>query len=195
MTKNSVKNSNESLVTLFCDYFPLTVFFICYKFIKVSQPLIFATVALMIATAIAITLSYIITKKIAKMALFSGLILAVFGSATVIFQNDIFIKMKPTMINSLLALILFYCYYFKKPVLQNLLGAKIEISQSAWMTLTLRWACFFVILALINEVIWRNFATDFWVQFKVFGMLPISLLFTISQVPFMMREVEKFSAR
>lgn len=145
----------------------------------------------MIATLIALIVGYILTKRIAKVALFSGVILSLFGTATIILHNEIFIKMKPTVINMLFGLILFYCYFAKKLWMRNLLGTKLKISEQAWLSLSVRWGCFFILLACLNEVIWRNFSTDFWVQFKVFGMMPISLLFTISQVPFVMREIEK----
>ena len=195
MTKKSSKNHRESWANFLCDYFPLAVFFIFYKLVPSSNPLITATIALMITTLIALVVSYILTKKIAKVALFSGLVLAVFGAATIILQNDVFIKMKPTVINLLFAAILFYCYFAKKLWLANLLGAKVQMAKQAWLSLSLRWGGFFVFLACVNEVIWRNFSTDFWVQFKVFGMMPISLIFTISQVPFMMREMKKFEEK
>ncbi|MDX2083603.1 MAG: septation protein A [Rickettsiales bacterium] len=188
---NPVKNSHESWSSFFCDYFPLITFFIFYKFIKAGNPLIIATIALMVATLIALIISYILTKKIAKMALFSGLVLGIFGCATIILQNEIFIKIKPTVINLIFALILFYCYFAKKLWLANLFGGKIKMLDKAWLTLSWRWAVFFVFLAILNELIWRNFSTDFWVQFKVFGMTPISLIFTISQIPFMMNESKK----
>ena len=195
MTKKSSKNHRESWANFLCDYVPLAVFFIFYKLVPSSNPLITATIALMITTLIALVVSYILTKKIAKVALFSGLVLAVFGAATIILQNDVFIKMKPTVINLLFAAILFYCYFAKKLWLANLLGAKVQMAKQAWLSLSLRWGGFFVFLACVNEVIWRNFPTDFWVQFKVFGMMPISLIFTISQVPFMMREMKKFEEK
>ena len=195
MTKKSSKNHRESWANFLCDYVPLAVFFIFYKLVPSSNPLITATIALMITTLIALVVSYILTKKIAKVALFSGLVLAVFGAATIILQNDVFIKMKPTVINLLFAAILFYCYFAKKLWLANLLGAKVQMAKQAWLSLSLRWGGFFVFLACVNEVIWRNFPTVFWVQFKVFGMMPISLIFTFSQVPFMMREMKKFEEK
>lgn len=192
MTKKPVKKSHESWANFLCDYFPLAVFFIFYKWVASPNPLVTATIALMIATLVTLVIAYILTKKIAKVALFSGLVLTVFGLATVILHNEVFIKMKPTVVNLIFAAILFYCYFAKKPWLSNLLGSKIQMSQKAWLILSLRWGGLFLILAILNEVIWRNFPTDFWVQFKVFGMMPVSLIFTISQVPFMMREIKKF---
>jgi intracellular septation protein len=190
MKEKSPKNNHESLANFLCDYFPLAVFFIVYKFVKSPNPLITATISLMVATMIALIISYILTKKISKMALFSGAILGAFGMATIILKDETFIKIKPTIINLLFASTLFYCYFAKKLWLKNLLGSQVQISNQAWLILSLRWACFFVLLALVNEVIWRNFSTDFWVQFKVFGMMPISLIFTISQLPFMAREIK-----
>lgn len=186
------KKSHESLANFLCDYFPLAVFFIFYKLIPSSNPLITATIALMVTTIIALLISYILTKKIAKVALFSGIVLTLFGTATVVLQNDVFIKMKPTVINLVFATILLYCYFAKKLWLANLFGSRVQISNDAWRILSLRWAILFVFLAFLNEVIWRNFSTDFWVQFKVFGMTPISLVFMFLQMPFLMREIEKF---
>ncbi len=195
MKKNSSKSPRESWANFLCDYCPLAVFFIAYKFVESPNPLITATISLMVATVIALLIAYILTKKIAKMALFSGVILGLFGTATIVLQDEIFIKMKPTVINLLFAAILFYCYFSKKLWLQKLLGSQVQMSDQAWMILSLRWACFFVFLAGVNEVIWRNFPTDFWVQFKVFGMMPLSLIFTISQLPFMMREINAFAKK
>ncbi len=187
----STEKSHEPLVKLLCDYLPLAVFFISYKFIQSPQPLVLATINLMIATFVALIISYFLTKKIAKMALFSGMILGIFGGLTIILKDDIFIKMKPTIINLLFATILLFGYFNKKPWLSKVLGGQMKLSDQAWLVLSLRWACFFIFLAILNEVIWRNFPTDFWVQFKVFGMMPISLIFTISQIPFMVKEIKK----
>ena len=180
----------ESVSKFLCDYFPLVVFFLCYKFSQTSDQLLFATKWMIIATLFSLVFAYILTKKIAKMALFSGFILACFGSLTIILKDDIFIKMKPTIINLFFATILFYGYFTNKPLLSHLFGAQIKINEKAWLILSLRWAIFFVFLAALNEVIWRNFSTDFWVQFKVFGMTPISMIFAMFQLPFMIKEMK-----
>lgn len=192
MSKNT-QNSNESLSKILCDYAPLVVFFISYKFIQSPNPLFFATVCLMIATFIALIISYILTRKISTMALFSGLILGTFGALTIIFKDETFIKMKPTIINCIFAVILLYGYLTQKPIISHLFGSQLKMSDKAWITLSLRWALFFVFLAMLNEIIWRNYSTDFWVQFKVFGMMPLSLVFTLTQMPFMMREMQSAS--
>ncbi|MBU6338417.1 MAG: septation protein A [Rickettsiales bacterium] len=185
-----IKNK-EALSKILCDYAPLAIFFVAYKLNKGENPLLFATICLLISTFISLIISYILTKHISKMALFSGLILGTFGGLTIIFKDENFIKIKPTIINLVFAAILFYGYFTKKPLISYLLGTEIKMSNSAWLKLSLRWALFFVFLALLNEIIWRSFPTDFWVQFKVFGILPISIIFTISQMPFMMREMKK----
>jgi intracellular septation protein len=186
------KKSYEGITKFLCDYLPIIVFFICYKFIKTPDPLITATIFMIVATIFAMIVSYILNKKIPMMALASALMLGLFGGLTIILKDEIFIKMKPTIINSLFAAILLYGYFTKKLFLSHFFGEKIQMSNQAWLNFSLRWAGFFIFLAILNEIIWRCFSTDFWVQFKVFGMTPISLIFTASQLPFIMREMKKF---
>ncbi len=190
--KKHKKKSHDSIAKFFYDYLPLIVFFVCYKLAKTPDPLITATAYMIATTFVALIISYFLTGKIPMVALFSGIVLGIFGSLTIFLKDDLFIKIKPTIINLLFAAILFYGYFSKKPFLSYLLGEQIKMSNSAWFTLSMRWACFFVFLALLNEIIWRVFPTDFWVQFKVFGMMPISMIFTISQMPFMIKEMKKF---
>lgn len=185
------KKSHNSLTKFLYDYLPLIVFFTCYKFSKTEHPLITATIYMVITTLSALIFSYVLTRKIPIVALFSGILLTFFGCLTIFLQDEKFIKIKPTIVNLLFATILFYGYLAKKPLLSYLLEGQVKMSNQAWLILSLRWAIFFIFLALLNETIWRCFSTDFWVQFKVFGMMPISLIFTISQLPFMMRETKK----
>lgn len=186
-----MKKSNDSITKFLCDYLPLLVFFACYKFSKAENPLITATIYMVITTLIALAFSYALTRKISMVALTSAIVLAIFGGLTVIFKDDTFIKIKPTIINLLFAAILFYGYLTKKALLSYLLGEQLKMRDEAWLILSLRWAIFFIFLAALNEIIWRSTSNDFWVQFKVFGMMPLSILFTLSQVPYMMREVKK----
>ncbi len=187
------KKSHDSTTKFLCDYLPLIVFFVCYKLAKTADPLITATIWMIITTFAALTISYLLTKKIPLVALFSAIVLAMFGGLTILLKDEIFIKTKPTIINLIFAAILLYGFFTKKPFLSYLLGEQVKMGDTAWLTLSKRWAIFFIFLACLNEIIWRNFSTDFWVQFKVFGMMPISLIFTISQVPFMIREMKKHS--
>jgi intracellular septation protein len=186
-----MKKTHSSGLKFLYDYLPLIVFFICYKFAKTSNPLITATIFMVATTIFSLAVSYIFTRTIPMLAMVSALVLSVFGGLTIFLQNEIFIKVKPTIINLIFATILLYGYFSKKVFLSYLLGDQIKMSNAAWLSLSKRWAIFFIFLALMNELIWRNFSTDFWVQFKVFGMMPISLIFTLSQLPFMMSEMKK----
>lgn len=182
--------SKENWSKFLCDYVPLIIFIIVYKFSKAADPLIPATLYLLISSFVALIIAYILTKKIAKMPLISAIILGIFGGLTLISGDDLFIKIKPTLINLLFAAVLFYGYFAKKPLIKHLFGENIKMQDRAWLILSLRWGLFFIFLALLNEFIWRNFPTDFWVSFKLFGVFPISMIFTISQVPFMIKNVK-----
>lgn len=190
-----MKKKSHKVIKVLCEYLPLTVFFTCYELIKTSNPLITATIFLVISTLIALGACYFLTKKIPLVALTSGIMLTFFGGLTIFFKDDVFIKIKPTVINSLFAATLFYGYFTKKPFLSKVFGEKIKISDKAWITLSLRWAIFFTFLATLNEFIWRNFSTDFWVKFKVIGMLPTTLLFTFSQLSFVKKEMKNQSLK
>jgi len=178
----------KSTLKFICDFVPLLVFFLIYKTSNSAQPIIPATITLVLITFITLAMNYIFTKEIAKMPLFSALVLGLFGFLTIFSGNEIFIKIKPTLVNLLFAAILLFGYFSKKPLLKTLLGSAFEINDHAWLHLSLRWAGFFIFLAILNELIWRNFSTDFWVQFKVFGILPISIIFTCLQIPYLLKQ-------
>ncbi len=169
------KDKNQ-LLKFVCDFLPLIVFFTIYK-LSNDNKIIQATIGLVISTFVGLTVSYLCTKKIAFMPLFSALILGVFGSLTVIFNDETFIKIKPTLMNLLFASILFYGFFQKKPLLKTLLGSAFEMNDESWLKLSKRWAIYFIFLAILNEIVWRNFSTDIWVKFKVFGILPIYIIF------------------
>ncbi len=186
--------SNKNLPSLqkfLIDFLPLIIFFTVFKLSKSPKPIFDATIALVFSTAVILILNYMITKKIAFVALFSALILGLFGGLTIFFENDTFIKIKPTIVNSCLGLILLSGFFTKKPLLQYIFGGALHISHKAWMTLSLRWAGFFIFLSILNEIIWRNFSTDFWVKFKVFGVFPLSITFALINMPYIIRELEK----
>lgn len=190
-----MKKNIEASCKFLCDYLPLIIFFAFFKLSNSSNPLLPATLAMIITTFIALVISFLLLKKVPKIALFSAVILGFFGGLTLFLHNDIFIKIKPTVVNLTFASILIFGYFKKKPFISYLLGEQIKMSVDAWLKLSLRWGIFFMFLALLNEIIWRNFSTEFWVQFKVFGMMPISIIFTISQMPFMINEIKKFEIR
>jgi len=117
-------------------------------------------------------------------------LLSVFGSITIISGNPIFIKIKPTLLNILIAIALFVGVYFKKPLFKYLMESAIKMDDQAWLKYSARWAYFFLFLAGVNEFIWRNFPEAFWVNFKVFGMLPLTITFMLCQLPFLKKHAE-----
>ena len=169
----------KSISKLLIDIGPLAVFFIFYS----RSDLKSAIIPFMIATIIAVLFSYIMEKKIPVMPTVSALIILIFGGLTIYFDNEVFFKMKPTIINLLFALILYGGMIVKKPLLKFLLGAAIKLEDEGWKILTQRWISFFIALAILNEIVWRTQSTDIWVNFKVFGILPITFIFTMTQFP------------
>ena len=170
----------NSFIKLFIDIGPLAVFFIYYK---VSGDLIEAILPLMVATVISVVISYILEKKIPIMPTLGAGIVIIFGGLTIIFDNKIFIFMKPTIINIIFAAILYGGIILKKPLLKYLLGSALKLEEEGWSILTQRWAAFFIALAVLNEIVWRTMSEEFWVSFKVFGILPITFIFTMTQFP------------
>jgi len=167
----------KSISKLLIDIGPLAVFFIFYT----RSGLQAAILPLMIATVIAVIVSYILEKKIPIMPTVGAAIVLLFGGLTIYFNDEMFIKMKPTIINALFAIILYGGIILKKPLLKYLLGAALKLEEKGWKILTQRWIGFFIALAILNEIVWRTQSTDIWVNFKVFGILPITFIFTMSQ--------------
>ena len=167
----------KSISKLLIDIGPLAVFFIFY----IRSDLRSAILPFMIATVISVLFSYIIEKKIPVMPTVGAIIILIFGGLTIYFDNDIFFKMKPTIINLLFAGILYGGVILNKPLLRYLLGAALKLQDEGWKILTKRWIGFFIALAILNEIVWRTQSTDIWVNFKVFGMLPLTFIFTLAQ--------------
>ena len=169
----------KSIAKLLIDIGPLAVFFIFYTRSGLQE----AILPLMIATVISVLVSYVLEKKIPIMPTLGAGIVLIFGGLTIYFNDETFIKMKPTIINAVFAIILYGGIIFKKPLLKYLLGAALKLEEEGWKILTQRWIGFFIALAILNEVVWRTQTTDLWVNFKVFGILPITFIFTMSQFP------------
>lgn len=162
---------------------PLVIFF----FSNGRFGIITATAIFMVAATVALILMWLLFKRVAVMPLVSTVVVLVFGGLTVWLNDELFIKLKPTIVNTMFGTILLGAYFLNKPLLKIVLDAVFEITDAAWQVLTLRWALFFFFLAVLNEVIWRNFSTDFWVAFKVWGVMPISMAFALSQLPFIQK--------
>ncbi len=163
------------------DYGPLAAFFAVYWL----QGLTAATVAIMGATAVALVLALAIERRVPLMPVVTAAIVGIFGGLTLWLQDETFIKMKPTIVQLIFAVVLFGGLLFKRPLLKPLLGTAWPLDDEGWHKLSLRFALFFLAMAALNEVVWRTQSTDFWVTFKVFGILALTFLFVASQVYFM----------
>lgn len=150
-------------------------------------PIFVATGLFMIATAVALAASWILTRTLPMMPLVSGIVVFLFGALTLYLQDDVFIKMKPTIVNTLFGAILLGGLAFGKSLLGYVFDSAFRLDAEGWRKLTLRWGVFFLFLAVVNEVVWRSFSTDAWVAFKVWGIMPITLVFTFFQMPLIMR--------
>ena len=184
MTSESVEDKKEAVnptVKLALELGPLVVFFL----LNYKAGIFAATGGFMIATVISLTMSKILLGKIAIMPLVTGVFVMVFGGLTLYLADDLFIKPKPTIVNCIFGSILLGGLAFKVPLLKPLLGDAFPLDDEGWVKMTFRWGLFFFFLALVNEVVWRNFSTDVWVNFKVFGIMPITMLFAGSQVYFL----------
>ena len=166
------------------DYGPLAVFFVSY-FVWGLLP---ATAALMAATAVALVLSLAVRRKVPLLPLITAGIVGVFGGLTLWLNDETFIKLKPTIIQAIFAAVLLGGLAFGKPLLKPLLGAALPpMSDTGWRQLTLRYGLFFIAMAALNELVWRTQSTDFWVTFKVFGIVGLTLVFGVAQVPLINR--------
>ena len=173
---------NKSFLKFVTDFGPLAIFFFFYY--KNDKNLEIAIPPLIVATLVALTIVWFFEKKIPTMPLVSGILITLFGGLTIYFNNPIFIYLKPTIINILFALILLFGKFFtKEPVLKKILGKSIPLNDIGWNILNKRWMFFFFGLAILNECVWRTQSEEFWVNFKVWGMLPISIIFTGFQIP------------
>ncbi|OJJ09706.1 septation protein A [Alphaproteobacteria bacterium AO1-B] len=149
----------------------------------VGEPIFLATAAFMVAITISLVVSLSLTKRLPIMPLVSGVVVIVFGALTLWLHDELFIKLKPTIVNSLFGAILLGGLFFGKALLGYVFDSAFKLTDEGWRKLTFRWGVFFFVLAAINEIVWRSFSTDFWVSFKVFGVMPITLIFTLTQLP------------
>ena len=168
----------KQLIKLAVEFGPLLVFFIGNSRYGIYT----GTGAFMAATVISLIASRTLLGRIAIMPLITSVFVLVFGGLTLWLQDDHFIKIKPTIVNGLFATILFTGLATGRLFLKIVFGDVMRLSEEGWRILTLRWALFFVFLALLNEVMWRGFSTDTWVAFKVFGIMPITFVFALAQI-------------
>ena len=172
---------NKSFLKFVTDFGPLLVFFFYYynsdKNLKIAIP------PFIIATIISLAIVWILEKKIPMVPLIGGILITFFGGLTIYFNNPVFIYIKPTIINILFGLALLFGKYFtNEPILKKILGKSIVLKDEGWNILSRRWIFFFFSIALLNEIVWRTQSEEFWVNFKVWGLLPITFIFTAFQI-------------
>ena len=173
---------NRPIIKLVADFGPLLIFFVIYfnneNDLKVAIP------PFIVATLIALMTIYFLEKRIPMVPLISGVLITFFGGLTLYFDNKVFFYMKPTIINLLFAAVLFFGKYFtQKPLLKIFFQNAFDLKDEGWKKLNNRWITFFIFVAILNEIIWRTQSEVFWVNFKVWGLIPISFIFAASQYP------------
>ncbi len=172
---------NKSLIKFITDFGPLLVFFTFYY--KSEKSLAVAIPPFIVATLVALIVVWFLEKKIPMVPLLGGIFITLFGGLTIYFDNPIFIYIKPTIINILFGLALLFGKLFSnEPILKKMLGKSMQLTDEGWKILNLRWVYFFFGLALLNEIIWRTQSEEFWVNFKVWGILPLTIIFTAFQI-------------
>ena len=177
---------NKSFLKFITDFGPLLIFFTIYY--KSGNNLSTAIPPLIFSTLIAVAIMYFVEKKIPYVPLIGAVVISLFGGLTLYFNNPIFIYMKPTIVNLIFAAILLVSKsFFHKNFLKLFLQTAFQLNEEGWGKLNSRWAYFFIFLALLNEVVWRTQSEATWVNFKVWGMLPITIIFTAMQLPLINR--------
>ena len=173
------------------DYGPLAAFLAGYS----TSDLMTATIWLMIATGLATVALLVIERRVPWMPLMTAAIVGVFGGLTIWLNDETFIKIKPTIIQSIFSITLLGGLLFGKSLLKPVFGGAWTLSDQGWRTLTLRYGLFFASMAVLNEIVWRTQSTDVWVTFKIGGLIGLSIIFTLTQMPFILREMKEAEAR
>ena len=164
---------------------PLVAFFIA----NWKAGIFWGTGIFMVATAIALTASWLLTRKIAMVPLVSAIFVALVGALTLWLHSELFIKVKVTLINALFGAVLLGGVAMGRSYIKLIMGEAVKLTEEAWRMLSIRWGVFFFAMAALNEVVWRNFSTDVWVNFKVFGLLPLTLIFAFANAPYMTKHM------
>jgi intracellular septation protein len=181
--RGEAANGQSLPIKLLIELGPLLVFFGT----NAVWGIYVATAVFMVTTLVALGVAWWRYRKIPIMPLVSGAIVLVFGGLTLYLRDDTFIKLKPTIVYTMFAVLLASGLLMRKPVLELLFGPVFSLTEEGWRKLTVRWSLFFIAMAVLNEIVWRNFSTDAWVSFKAFGFLPLTFIFAMLQVPLMQR--------
>jgi intracellular septation protein len=172
------EKTQSPVIKLLIDLGPLLAFFIAYG----RAGIYWATGVLMLATIAALAASWRLLGRITAVPLVTAILVVVFGGLTFYLDDPSFIKLKPTIINLLFAGLLLAGLATGRPLLKLLLGDAFRLTEEGWRRLSVRWAFFFLVLAILNEIVWRNFAESTWVNFKVFGIVPLTIVFAMAQI-------------
>ncbi len=194
----SAADRHHPLLKLALELGPLMVFFfanlrgewLVARFPALAElggPLFVATGLFMGATILSLVVSKVVLGHLPVMPFVSGIVVLIFGSLSIWLQNETFIKMKPTIVNALFGFTLLGGLAFGKSLLGYVFNAAFQLDAEGWRKLTIRWGIFFLFLAVLNEVVWRNFSDNFWIAFKVWGTMPITIIFTMAQMPLVLK--------
>ncbi|MDA8870361.1 septation protein A [Rhizobiaceae bacterium] len=159
-----------------------------------EKPIFLATGVIMVATIISILASWMLTRSLPAMPLVTLVVVTIFGGLTLYLQDDAFIKLKPTIINTLFGIVLLGGLAFGKSFLKMVMDSAMQLDDEGWNKLTFRWGLFFLVLAVVNEIVWRNFSESFWVGFKLWGMSGLTFLFVLTQTPLILKHEIKDDA-
>jgi intracellular septation protein len=192
------KKELNPLLKLSLELGPLGVFFLGNAYgatlARIFPPLsalggrlFIATALFIVATVVALVASFALTRRLPIMPVVTGIVVLVFGGLTLALQDEVFIKMKPTIVNILFGATLLGGLLFGRPLLGYVFDTVFKLDDEGWRKLTFRWGLFFFFLAAANEIVWRNFSDDAWVNFKVFGIMPLTVIFTLTQMPLIQR--------
>ncbi|MFY8040614.1 MAG: septation protein A [Bosea sp. (in: a-proteobacteria)] len=193
VTEKPAAEQVNPLLKLGLEFGPLAIFFFANSYgdrwfgVATDQRIFVATGVFMVASLISLALSKILLNHLPRMAVINAVVVTVFGGLTLALNDELFIKLKPTIVNSLFGCVLLGGLAMGRPLLPYVLDSVMSLTDEGWKKLTFRWGLFFFVLAAINEIVWRNFSTDFWVGFKVWGIMPITIAFALSQTPLILK--------
>jgi len=177
------RSERAQLLKLGLEVAPIVIFFL----VNSQRDIFWGTGAFMVATVISLVVSRSVLGRIPVMPLVSGIFVVAFGALTLILHDAVFIKLKPTIVNALFSIILFGGLLLDRPLLRPLMGDMFQLTDRGWVILTVRWACFFAFLAILNEIVWRNFSESFWISFKIWGIMPLTMAFALAQMGILKR--------
>ncbi|WP_427453638.1 inner membrane-spanning protein YciB [Litorimonas sp. WD9-15] len=187
MTEETVPTAAKK-TSFWLDFGPLLIFFAAFLYWRRNHPdeaLIWAAGVLAIAATFALLISWVRHRTLSPVLIFSTIVIGGSALIALLTGDKRFIYMKPTFLNALYGVVVIGGVIFGKNVIKLLMGSAFELPDDKWNVLAIRWAIFFFAMAILNEIIWRNFSEDFWAGFKVFGFLPLTILFTLTQIPFL----------